>query len=68
MIIFILYVSIQTSELFQNILWSDTLDLTTGKNVINPVFAKCMRCISRCVVGLGNTDLVFQSSLKSINE
>lgn len=37
MINFTLYVSLQTSELFQNILWRDTLDLITGKNVINPI-------------------------------
>lgn len=54
MINFTLYVSIQTSELFQNIFWKDPLDFTTGKNVINPTFAKCMKCISRCVVDLGN--------------
>lgn len=59
MINFTLYVSIQTSELFQNILWRDPLDFTTGKNVINSIFAKCMKCISRCVVDLGNTSVWF---------
>lgn len=33
LIYFTSYASIQISELFQNVLWIDTLDFITGKNV-----------------------------------